>query len=63
MSVKHLDRYVQEFAGRHNIRGLDTIDQMRQVARKNGTPEALDKSIFFSYILAMDREQAGRGGL
>ncbi len=33
MSVKHLDRYVQEFAGRHNIRGLDTIDQMRQVVR------------------------------
>ncbi len=33
MSVKHLGRYVDEFAGRHNIRGLDTIDQMRQVVR------------------------------
>ena len=25
---KHLDRYVGEFAGRHNARGADTIDQM-----------------------------------
>ena len=29
MSPKHLDRYVQEFAGRHNIRNQDTIDQMK----------------------------------
>ena len=28
MSPKHLDRYVQEFTGRHNVRGEDTIDQM-----------------------------------
>ena len=28
MSVKHLQRYVTEFAGRNNIRNLDTIDQM-----------------------------------
>ena len=33
MSPKHLNRYVQEFAGRHNIRGLDTIDQMARIAR------------------------------
>ena len=31
MSVKHLHRYVNEFTGRHNIRGLDTIDQMADV--------------------------------
>ena len=32
-SVKHLHRYVAEFAGRHNIRQLDTIEQMgRMVA-------------------------------
>ncbi|MDE0522386.1 MAG: IS1595 family transposase [Boseongicola sp.] len=30
MSPKHLDRYVQEFAGRHNIRNQDTIDQMKE---------------------------------
>ena len=28
MSAKHLDRYVSEFAGRHNVRDADTIDQM-----------------------------------
>lgn len=33
MSHKHLDRYVTEFAGRHNIRQLDTIDQMEHTAR------------------------------
>ena len=27
-SAKHLDRCVQEFAGRHNVRELDTITQM-----------------------------------
>ena len=29
ISPKHLDRYVQEFAGRHNIRELGTLNQMR----------------------------------
>ena len=28
LSPKHLDRYVQEFAGRHNLRERDTIDQL-----------------------------------
>ena len=32
MSPKHLDRYVSEFAGRHNMRGADTVDQMAQMA-------------------------------
>ena len=31
MSAKHLDRYVGEFAGRHNIRESDTADQMAKV--------------------------------
>ncbi len=31
MSPKHLDRYVAEFAGRHNVREADTIDQMAGV--------------------------------
>ena len=34
MSFKHLGSYVNEFAGRHNIRRLDTIDQMTALARK-----------------------------
>ena len=31
MSPKHLHRYVTEFAGRHNIRQKDTVDQMESV--------------------------------
>ena len=31
MSPKHLQRYVNEFAGRHNIRSLDTLQQMEHV--------------------------------
>ena len=37
MSPKHLERYVDEFAGKHNIRDLGTIAQMRDtVARLVG---------------------------
>ena len=32
-SVKHLDRYVAEFEGRHNTRRSDTIDQMTVMAQ------------------------------
>lgn len=33
MSGKHLQRYVDEFAGRHNVRPLDTIVQMSLLTR------------------------------
>ena len=33
MSAEHLDRYVGEFAGRHNDRERDTIDQMAGIVR------------------------------
>ncbi len=33
LSPKHLNRYVREFAGRHNIRDLDTLEQMTVLAR------------------------------
>lgn len=33
MSPKHLDRYVQEFSGRHNIRDVDTLTQMGLVVQ------------------------------
>ena len=32
MSHKHLGQYVNEFAGRHNTRKLNTIDQMTSIA-------------------------------
>ena len=32
ISRKHLQAYVDEFSGRHNLRGLDTVDQMGRVA-------------------------------
>ena len=34
LSAKHLHRYVDEFVGRHNMRELDTLDQMALIARK-----------------------------
>lgn len=33
MSPKHLQRYVNEFVGRHNIGGLDTVDRMQVIAK------------------------------
>ena len=36
LSAKHLQRYVNEFAGRHNIRELDTIDQMAAITSRLG---------------------------
>ena len=35
MSEKHLGRYVNEFAGRHNDRPLDTEEQMVRMAAGN----------------------------
>ena len=34
LSPKHLDRYVTEFCGRHNIRDLDTLRQMEHVVAR-----------------------------
>ena len=33
ISPKHLQRYVGEFAGKRNVRYMDTIDQMRLLFR------------------------------
>lgn len=34
ISLKHLNRYVHEFTARHNMRGLDTADQMSIIAER-----------------------------
>ena len=34
LSPKHLDRYVTEFAGKHNMRDADTADQMRDLVER-----------------------------
>ena len=37
ISTEHLPRYVNEFAGRHNMRRMDTLDQMAHIIdRMNG---------------------------
>ena len=36
MSMKHLPRYISEFSRRHNDRVLDTMAQMKAVARNMG---------------------------
>ena len=47
MSPKHLDRYVREFAGKHNIRDEDTIDQMRHVVAS-----LIGKRLMYSRLIA-----------
>ena len=34
LSPKHLQRYVDEFVGRHNMRTLDTLQQMAEIAKR-----------------------------
>ena len=34
MSEKHLQRYVNEFAGRHSQRDLDTLDEAATISRR-----------------------------
>ncbi len=47
MSVKHLDRYVSEFAGRHNAREFDTLAQMIFIAR-----DMVDKRLKYKELTA-----------
>lgn len=47
LSPKHLDRYAQEFAGRQNIRELDTLDQMGSIL-----VEAFDSQLRYKDLIA-----------
>ncbi|MDE0713224.1 MAG: IS1595 family transposase [Rhodospirillales bacterium] len=54
MSPKHLDRYVSEFAGRHNIRELDTSEQMRTVVLR-----MRNKRLRYSDLIAENGLESG----
>ena len=54
ISPKHLDRYVQEFAGKHNIRELDTIAQMAAVAAG-----LIGKSLLYRELIAENGLDSG----
>ena len=57
-SEKHLDRYVAEFAGRHNIRPHDTIDMMGHVTR-----QTVGKRLTYEELIADNGLPSGaRGG-
>ena len=49
ISEEHLHRYINEFAGRHNIREYDTVDMMDQVA-ENMTGHRLTYQSLISHI-------------
>ena len=49
ISEEHLHRYINEFAGRHNIRSLDTIDMMDTVA-ENMIGQRLTYQALISHI-------------
>ena len=52
MSPKHLDRYVQEFAGRHNLREQDTIDQLAAISAGMGGKRLRYRTLIASNGLA-----------
>ena len=47
LSTKHLQRYMDEFAGRRNIRSLDTIDQMRHLVCR-----MVGKRLMYRHLIA-----------
>ena len=56
ISPKHLQRYVSEFAGKHNVRDLDTIIQMRDtVARLVG------RNLLYRNLIADNGLPSGSG--
>ncbi len=54
MSPKHLQRYVNEFAGRHNIRDLDTLHQMAIVASG-----LVGRSLPYRHLIAANGLESG----
>ena len=57
MSEKHLDRYVREFAGRHNVREHDTIAQMAGI-----TAGMVGKRVRYRELIADNGLESGARG-
>lgn len=55
MSSEHMHRYVNEFAGRSNIRDLDTIDQMGMVAHSMSQKRLTYERLVRNGVLARKR--------
>ena len=54
LSPKHLDRYVQEFTGKDNIRDADTIEQVTAVAAG-----LVGRRLMYSQLIASNRRDSG----
>ena len=54
LSPKHLDRYIQQFAGKHNIRDMDTMDQMQSVVAS-----LVGKRLLYGNLLADNGRPSG----
>ena len=52
MSAKHLDRYVNELAGRHNVRDADTAEQMTGlISAMTGKRSLMYRNLIAEYVL------------
>ncbi len=57
LSPKHLDRYIQEFAARHNLREEDTINIMAAVAEGG-----IGKRLTYEQLIADNGLNSGARG-
>ena len=57
LSPKHLNRYVQEFAGKHNIRDADTLAQMVTM-----TAGLIGRRLMYSQLIADNGLDSGARG-
>ena len=56
LSPKQLDRYVKEFAGKHNIRELGILDQMRDTVA-----HLIGRKLLYRDLIADNGLSAGQG--
>ena len=54
LSPKHLDRYVKEFAGKHSIRDLDTLAQVRNTGAR-----LIGRHLFYSALISNNGLSSG----